>query len=138
VPVDTLFIMHGTIEVIVAWVLGTILYAGIPLLMVRGWIWWFRAQERPVGISWLTVVGVGLATVSAVLAAYALFHAHFIRAFDYYDPLLMKFYGWGMLLALGGLICSLTGSFRKTVIRWPALVSSFGMLALWFISAMGE
>jgi len=84
------------------------------------------------------VIGFTLATLSGVLAISSVVYAHAIGGFPFYDPLLMKIYGLGAVLSLAGILFSLSGIWRPSVLRWHAPVCSVGTLLFWFFSAMGE
>lgn len=114
------------------------LYAGVPALMVWGWVRWFRrTQERTVPVV-LSLIGFTLATTSGLLGASSVLYAHAIGGFAYYDPRLLRIYRWGGLLSLSGLVFSIAGVWRPGPVRWLAPVCSFGTLLFWFASAMGE
>jgi hypothetical protein len=55
--------------------------------------------------------------------------------FPFYDPVLLRCYGIGLLLGLGGFVTSLPG---KGKLRWPACFISFAMVFMWFVAASGE
>jgi hypothetical protein len=50
----------------------------------------------------------------------------------------LRFYRWGGLLSLSGLVFGVAGVWRPGQVRWLAPVCSSGTLLFWFASAMGE
>ena len=61
--------------------------------------------------------------------------ARVIGGFPFYDPVLLRFYLWGFLTSLTGL---LTGILGKGKLRWPSCGLSVLMTFLWFAAALGE
>jgi hypothetical protein len=115
-----------------------VFYAGLPALLIWGWIRWFtrtRPQSLP---SILSLIGLGLATASAILAVSSVLYALAIGGFPYYDPRLLRIYRWGALLSLSAFGFGITGVWRPGPLRWLAPVCSFGTALFWFASAMGE
>jgi hypothetical protein len=115
------------------------LFLGLPLVILAWAIWrWFRASPRigvPVWRGYVAIVAIGLAGMSALLWVVSLIWARAIGGFPYYDPVLLRFYGWGSTTSAIGLLFSFVG---KGKLRWPACGLSFLMTALWFMAAMGE
>jgi hypothetical protein len=65
--------------------------------------------------------------------AYAQFHP-----FRFYDPVLMKIYGLGLLTAGLGLVVSIGGVASKSGLRWKAPALSTVMLLLWLYQVASE
>jgi hypothetical protein len=86
----------------------------------------------------LSLIALMLATVSAIVALATSIYAQTVGGFPYYDPLLLKIYRIGILLALGAVLISLGGVWRPNPIRWHALASGLAMILFWFASAMSE
>jgi hypothetical protein len=110
----------------------------VPLVMVWGWIRWTRREKRWTVLSVLSLSGFVLATGSALLAIALSIYGHLIGGFDFYDPRLMRFYRWGLLTSLLALILALAGVWRRSALRWQALLCSFGTLVYWFALAEAE
>lgn len=109
-----------------------------PFVMVWGWIRWARREKSWAVLPVLSLGGFILATGSALLAVVLSLYGHAIGGFDFYDPRLMKFYGWGLMTSLLALILALTGVWRRSTLRWHALICSFATLVYWFALAEAE
>jgi len=101
----------------------------VPVLLVWGWIRWWNDKNPRTILTTLSLIGLLLATLSALLAFFTHLYARFIRSFPFYDPTLMKIYAWGSLLSLGGIVFAIAGVWRRGPVRWHALASSVGTLA---------
>lgn len=112
-------------------------YIAVPVVLVTGWIRWRRRPSGDPGLR-ISLIGFVLGSASALLAACSILVAFLSGGFRYYDPVLLQIYRIGILLSLGGLVCAAIGAFRRSILRWHALVLSLGMLALWFMWAAGE
>jgi hypothetical protein len=84
------------------------------------------------GVAWT------LALASAVLYFGSIVWANVRGGFRFYDPVLMRIYGYGTLLSLRGIVFGLLSVWRGRKVRWGAGALSIVMTALWFIAAMGE
>jgi hypothetical protein len=84
-----------------------------------------------------SLIGLTLASLSAVLAISSTIYAHAIGGFRYYDPLLLTIYRWGGLISLAGILTALIGVWRPGL-RWGALICSLGTFLFWFFAAMSE
>jgi hypothetical protein len=113
-------------------------YVGLPALLIWGWIRWFRRTQPRTLPSILSLIGLALATASAMLAVSSVLYAHTIGGFPYYDPRLLRIYRWGGLLSLSGIVFGIGGVWRPGPVRWLAPVCSLGTALFWFASAMGE
>ena len=113
-------------------------YLVSPFSLFCGWVRFARREwpHREV-LPLLTLVSFVLATASAVLAVGAAIYARF-HYFPYYDPLLMKIFGIGLLLSLGGLLLALIGIWRPSSLRWYAPVSAITTAVFWLLAALGE
>src|SRR5207249_2834243 len=63
------------------------------------------------------------------------FGARVIGGFPFYDRVLLRFYRWGLLTGLAGLLVSFGA---KGKLRWPARELSSLMVFLWFMAASSE
>jgi len=63
------------------------------------------------------------------------FGARVIGGFPFYDRVLLRFYRWGLLTGLAGLLVSIGA---KGKLRWPARELSSLMVFLWFMAASSE
>jgi hypothetical protein len=113
-------------------------YVGVPVLPIWGWVRWLRRTQPRTLPSILSLIGLTLATASALLAISSTLYAHAIGGFPYYDPRLLRIYRWGGLLSLAGIVFGIAGVWRPGPVRWLAPVCSLGTALFWFASAMGE
>jgi len=120
---------------IAAWLITEL---GIPLLLIWGWIRWSKDRNPRTIPTTLSLVGFTLSSSSALLALLTALYARFIRSFPFYDPTLMKIYGYGSLLSVAGLLFGIAGVWRRGPLRWLAPACSIGMLAFWIIAMTGE
>jgi hypothetical protein len=73
-----------------------------PVMLTWGWTRWFRQPKVRTVPSILSLMGLVLATDSALLAVAAIAYSLATGGFRYYDPRLMKIFGVGVLLSIGG------------------------------------
>jgi hypothetical protein len=123
------------VTVVILFVAG---YVVSPIMRTWGWVRWFRQPKLQTVSAILCLLGFILASASALLAVSAIAYSLTRGGFPYYDPLLMKIFGIGGLLSLGGLVCALGGAWRASSLRWHAPVSAIATLAFWITAAMGE
>lgn len=123
-----------------AWLVGVALadYVGIPVVLAWGWARWLRRERARGVLPTLSAVSFALATASALLAAGTILYARLTGGFEYYDPRLMKIYASGLLLSLAALALAAVGVWRRSGVRWLALVAGFATLLLWVFSAASE
>jgi hypothetical protein len=86
----------------------------------------------------MSLVAFGLATCSGLLALSSIVYAHAIDGFPYYDPRLMRIYGWGGMLSLAGTVLGVVGCWRYNPLRWFAPLCAFGMFVFWAFAATSE
>lgn len=110
----------------------TALYCAGPVAAVWGWIRFFRRPRARGFLHAASVTGMGLSAASLLLAA-ALVYEYTIGFADFALALQLIF-AIGLLLFSLAVLASLIGLFRRSGIRWLALLSGFGALAFWFIS----
>src|SRR5690348_2244858 len=114
------------------------LYAGIPLLLIWGWIRWaIRPASRTV-CSALSLLGFVLATASALLAASSIVYAHAIGGFPFYDPRLLRIFRCGAALSLLAILFGIAGIWRSSPLRWFSPICAMATLFFWFEAAMAE
>jgi len=123
--------LAGQSSLVSVFIAGSI---SVPVALIAGWFRWSRWRRQWSGIPAFSSVGFLLGTASASLAMAAIAHGRW----RYYDPVLLRIYGLGMLISLIGLIFSLIGSFRPNFLRWQAPLLSAAMLALWILWAAAE
>jgi hypothetical protein len=109
-----------------------------PAMLTWGWTRWFRQPKVRTVPSILSLMGFVLATCSALVAVAAIAYSLATGGFRYYDPRLMKIFGVGVLLSIGGFFFGVGGLWRPNALRWHAPVSSLATLAFWIVAAQGE
>jgi hypothetical protein len=115
------------------------IFLWLPLLVlfwaVRRWARSTPKISRPAWRSYVAFAATTLVTLSALLWVTSLLWARVIGGFPFYDPVLLRFYRWGFLTSLAGLLTSIAG---KGKLRWPSCGLSALMTFLWFAAALGE
>ena|ERR1017187_51961 len=119
-------------------ILATSAFLALPLVMIWGWVRWVRRKKFFNFFSTLSLGGLGLATVSELIAVSMVLYARIQGGFAYYDPLLMKIYASGALLSATGLTFAIVGVWRPSSLRWHALGCAFGTLLYWLVQAANE
>jgi hypothetical protein len=114
------------------------LYFGLPAVMSAGWVRWAKSTVPRNLSGTLSLTSFIFSTSSGLLAASAALYARLIRSFPYYDPLLLKVFGWGGFLSLVALAFACSGAWRANPLRWYAPVCAVGMLLFWLMAATGE
>jgi hypothetical protein len=114
------------------------LYVALPATIVTGWVRWAKRRSLLSVSSVLSLIGFTLATASGLLAVSSLVYAQAIHGFPFYDPLLLRIYGWGAFLSLSGVIFGFAGIWRPSPLRWFAPICASGMFLFWFAMATGE
>ena len=81
---------------IVAAVVWAVFFVGPVVVVVWGWISWFRSRPKPLpyGAAW-TLMAFTLASLSALLNLGTALQAILIRGFRHYDPVLLQRYRGG-------------------------------------------
>ena len=105
-----------------------------PVAAVWGWVRFFRRPRANGFLHRASVTGQTLAALSLLLAAGALVYEYTVGFADWARALQLIF-AIGLLLSLLAVLASVVGLFRRSAIRWLALVAGFGSLAFWFVSA---
>jgi hypothetical protein len=112
-------------------------YLVTPAALCWGWSRWTHHQKCKTVTAMLSLIGFAFATASAVLAVSSIAYAQ-IHHFPYYDPLLLRIFRLGGLLALAGILFGISGVWRSSPLRWHSPLCGLGMLAFWFLTASGE
>jgi len=123
------------ITVVILFLAGYVLS---PVMLTWGWVRWFRQPKLQTVTAILSLLGFILASASALLAVSAMAYSLMRGGFPFYDPLLMRIFGVGGLLSLGGLVFGVGGAWRASSLRWHAPVSAIATLAFWIAAAIGE
>jgi len=130
--------MHEAAQILLLVLYVVSIYVALPAGIIWGWVRWSKRAQTPTLLSVLSLIGFAFATASGMLAISSLLYARAIGGFPFYDPLLMKIYGWGGLLSLSGFVFALIGLWRPGPLRWHAPLCAIGTLLFWFGAAIGE
>jgi hypothetical protein len=119
--------------------LVSFIFLWLPLLILF-WAVWLRAHSTPrictpAWRSYLAFAATAFVSLSVLLWVVSLLWARVIGGFPFYDPALLRFYRWGFLTSLAGLLTSVVGKGKR---RWPSCGLSALMAFLWFAAALGE
>jgi hypothetical protein len=131
----------SALSILMQVVFGTLMVVGFlasPVMLVWGWIRFAKLPNLGTGGSIFSLIGLILATASAVLAVSSIAYAVTIRGFPYYDPRLMRIFRWGIFLSLGGILFGTVGIGPRTSARWHAPVPGVCILVFWIVAAAGE
>ncbi len=118
--------------------IATVVFLSFPVVMIWGWARWTRRKNSITLFSILSLMGFALATASELIAISMVIYARVTGGFDFYDPVLMRIYAWGMLLSLVGLILAIVGAWKPSSLRWHALGCTAGTLLYWLVQAANE
>jgi len=118
--------------------LGLTIYVALPITLTWGWVRWVKRREFRTASPILSFIGFLLASASALLAIATMVYAARIGGFPYYDSRLLRIYRWGLLLSCAGIIFSIGGAWRPSVLRWYAPAAAIGMFLFWFAMATTE
>jgi hypothetical protein len=113
-------------------------YLASPIVLIWGWMRWVKLPKPRTLTSILSLIGLILATASALLAVSLIAHAVVLGGFPYYDPRAMRIYRWGMLLSLAAIVFGIGGIWRPSSLRWHAPVSGICMLIFWIVATEFE
>jgi hypothetical protein len=114
------------------------LYAGVPTLLIWGWVRWARRTQPLTPSSILSLIGFAFATASSLLASSSALYANVIRRFPFYDPSLLRIFAVGTLLSLCAILFAIIGIWRPNPLRWHAPACAVGTLLFWLLAAAGE
>jgi len=99
---------------------------------------WWKSEPRwelPLWRSRLAFAAFSLGALSVVLWFVLLIWARVGGGFPFYDRVLLRCYGLGLLLGLGGFVLSLPS---KGKLRWPACFISFAVVFMWIVTSSFE
>jgi hypothetical protein len=130
--------MYGAAQTLILVLYVVLINLALPSAIIWGWVRWSKRVQPPTITSVLSLIGFALATASSLLAVSSLLYAHARGGFGFYDPLLMRIYGWGALLSASSFAFGLGGVWRRSPLRWYAPLCAIGTFLFWFGAAMGE
>jgi len=113
-------------------------YVGVPVILISGWVRWWRGSDAGNVVSRFALAGFVVGSASAALALSTFVYSLAIGGFPYWDFRLIKIYGVGLFLSLAAMALSLGGVFRRNTLRWHAPALSAGILILWVLWMSGE
>jgi len=113
-------------------------YLSVPIVLISGWMRWWRRSETESLVSRFALAGFATGNASAALALGSFIYSLVIGGFPYWDPPLIRIYRVGLLLSLGAMVLSLGGVMRRNALRWHAPALSAGMVMLWVLWMAGE
>lgn len=120
-------------RIVVAVILG-----GLAAWVAWGWRSWIRRRPDQLSVGMkCSLAGFILASLSAALEIGSGSYAQF-RTFAFEDPVLLRIFRWGFLLAFLGLVIGLFGIGKKTPLRFKAPALATVLLLLWIGQVMGE
>ena len=110
----------------------------VPIALAWAFIRWWRSNPRFVMPQWrsrLALAAFVTGGLSVLLWIFLAFWARLRGGFRYYDPILLRCYGIGLILGFTGFISSLPA---KGKLRWPACFISGAMVFMWLVAASME
>jgi hypothetical protein len=115
------------------------LWVGLPPAVLVLILWhWMRSSPRIAEPVWRGYFAIGAATfagISVMLWVFSFVLARKVGGFGYYDPVLMRFYRWGSVTGLAGIVAGFGGTGK---LKWPACGLSTLMTLLWLFAATDE
>jgi hypothetical protein len=106
-----------------------VLVMGIP---VWGWVRWFKHPEVGGILPFASLLSLALDTLSVLIVIGGFVRSLINPVMLYFDPVLQRMVGLGLLTSLLALFCAVCGVWRKNPVRWHALSLSVLTLVLWF------
>lgn len=79
-----------------------------------------------------------LSSLSLLLAVGSTFYAYAVKAFEYFDPILLVIIRSGLGLSCLALVLSLMALRSPSGTRWHGLIASVGTLSIWLIAVTTE
>lgn len=120
----------------ITFVVVTIFIYGVsPVMLVWGWVRWGKRPKLRTIASILSLLGFIFTTASATLAVSCLVydHVHPNPRLAIFYPLLFNMSRCGVLIAVAGILFSVSGVCRQSSLRWHAPVCALGTLAFWWM-----
>jgi hypothetical protein len=115
------------------------LWVGLPPVAFVLVVWrWMRSSPKIAEPAWrgyFALAAASLAGISVILWVTSIVWAQKIGGFGYFDPVLLRFYRWGALTGLAGLVAGFGGTGK---LRWPSCALATIMTLLWLMAATGE
>ena len=116
-----------------------IVLGGLAAWVAWGWTTWRRNRPQKLGVGIIcSLAGFAFASVSASLEVGMGTYTQFTQGLPFMDPILLRVYGSGLLLASVGLVLGLCGADTQSPLRWKAPALSAVLLLLWLGQAIGE
>jgi len=112
-------------------------YLLAPSMIFWGWVLWVKEPKLMALSPIVSLVGLILATTSAMLALLTASYAR-VHTFQHFDPVLRRIMRWGLLLSASGLLFGIGGVFQKGPTRWQSPLSAVGTAAFWVLAAEFE
>lgn len=78
------------------------------------------------------------ANTAALLGLGTIIYILTIGATSHWDRRLIRIYDAGLILSLLGIVCSLAGVWRKSLLRWHSPVVSLGVFLFWILAMMPD
>ena len=113
-------------------VLFILLLFGTPIVLIMGWVRWFRREWYGVLVSETSAVGLALATVSVVLVL-LLFLIFGLGRARLPDSSFTAIYRAGFCFSSASILCSILASLRRDPLRWHTLACAISTLLFWTI-----
>ena len=110
----------------------------LPVLLPWGWVRWARRKHPRSVCGILSLIAFAFGSSSSLLAIYLAIYARVVGPFDFYDPVPMRFYGFGLLLSLAGFGFAIGGFWKANPLRWHAPACAVGTFLYWFFLVMSE
>jgi hypothetical protein len=122
----------------ILWFVAIATVIAAPVLILWGWVRYFRHPGPRTTASTLSLLGLSFSTASALLALSTHLYARFIHAFPFYDPALLKIYLCGCLLSSAGILFAVGGSAQRGPLRALAPACASGTLLFWLLAMSSE
>jgi hypothetical protein len=120
-----------TVSIILSDIILFALLGGVPGVMVWGWVRWIRGNEPRNLWSVLSLLGLSFATASVPVLIASILWVRSIPGYDsaYPDPPgLVLLNRATVCLAVASTVTAVAGAWKRSPIRWHALVGAIGTL----------